>query len=71
MRKRYTVMSLAPFSRCGFDRRCQDDRRQLIDLDYFEAGGIERRSGLERRRQDEKRDGWIRYTTWSSVYVGD
>jgi len=71
MRKRYTATSLVPFSRCGFDRRCREDRRQSIDLDYFDAGGVERRKGKERRNPVEKREGWLRYTNWSSVYVGD
>jgi len=33
------------------DRRLGEDRRQVYDLDYFQNGGIERRSGNERRLQ--------------------
>jgi len=71
MRKRYSPFSMVTFSRCGFDRRCGDERRHSISLDYFDAGGIERRSNTDRRQGDEKRSGWLRYTRWSSVYVGE
>jgi hypothetical protein len=33
-----------------FDRRSGDDRRKLSDLEFFEHGGIERRSGVESRQ---------------------
>ena len=33
------------------DRRCEEDRRQVYDADYFENGGAERRKGKERRQQ--------------------
>jgi hypothetical protein len=32
-------------------RRSGDDRRKENDTDYFEKGGIERRSGVERRQK--------------------
>ena len=53
------------------DRRSGEDRRQAYDLDYFPCGGIERRSGKERRRQGERRNGWVRVSTWSSVCFDD
>jgi len=53
------------------DRRSGEDRRQAYELDYFPGGGIERRSGKERRWPDERRDGWIRVSTWSSVCADD
>ena len=31
------------------DRRCGADRRKLSSADYFLKGGVERRSGKERR----------------------
>jgi hypothetical protein len=53
------------------DRRSGEDRRQAYDLDYFPGGGIERRSGKERRWSDERRDGWVRVSKWSSVCPDD
>jgi len=49
------------------DRRSGEDRRQAYDLDYFPRGGTERRSGKERRLREERRDGWVRVSKWSSV----
>ena len=53
------------------DRRCGEDRRQAYDLDYFPGGGIERRSGRERRLNGERRNGWVRVSPWSSVCGDD
>lgn len=53
------------------DRRCEEDRRQVYDADYFENGGTERRKGKERRQQGERRRRFFRVSKWSSVYVGD
>ena len=53
------------------DRRSGEDRRQAYDLDYFPGGGIERRSGKDQRRPDERRDRWVRVSPWSSVCVDD
>jgi len=71
MKKKYYKTSLQPFLRSGFDRRSPDDRRQIHDLDYFDCGGKDRRQDLERRSTGELREDWVRYTQWSSVYVGD
>lgn len=49
------------------DRRSGDDRRVVYDSDYFESGGIERRKGMDRRQQNERRDGCTRVSQWSSV----
>jgi hypothetical protein len=57
--------------RSTIDRRSQNDRRKVHNLDYFSNGGAERRSWKERRVQGERRKGWVRVTEWSSVYVGD
>ncbi|MGD8993091.1 MAG: hypothetical protein PVI00_16660 [Desulfobacterales bacterium] len=51
------------------DRRSGEDRRQVYDSDYFLNGGVERRTGKDRRKQGERRDGYIRVTKWSSVRV--
>ena len=44
------------------DPRSGDDRRQVYDSDYFLNGGVDRRTGKDRRRQSERRDGYIRVT---------
>lgn len=56
--------------RSGFDRRLEEDRREVYDLNYFESGGNERRRRTERRHREEKRRGWQRVSRWSSVPVG-
>jgi len=52
------------------DRRERDDMREAYSLDYFEDGGRERRSHLERRKSGERRADWMRVTKWRSVFVG-
>jgi hypothetical protein len=49
------------------DRRSGDERRVVYDSDYFENNGLERRQGGERRQRDERRDGCVRVSKWSSV----
>ncbi len=58
-------------NRSGFDRRLEEERRDVYDLNYFEEGGDERRRRRERRHSGEKRNGWQRVSQWSSVPVGD
>jgi hypothetical protein len=54
-------------NRFAMDRRSGDDRRKSYRLGYFINGGVERRSGKERRLLGERRIGWVRATEWSSV----
>jgi hypothetical protein len=42
--------------RSDIDRRSATNRRQVHDLDYFQSGGIERRTGKERRSKAEVRE---------------
>jgi hypothetical protein len=37
------------------ERRSGDDRRKVQDLEFFERGGIERRSEIEARQNGESR----------------
>jgi len=53
------------------DRRSGEDRRQVHNLDFFAAGGRERRKELGRRDAEERRKNCIRISPWSSVCVGD
>ena len=50
------------------DRRSGDDRRKHYDLDFFEQGGVERRSGIEPRQKKERRAQWVNVSQCSSVY---
>ena len=58
---------MSSLNRFAMDRRCGDDRRKSYRLGYFINGGVERRSGKERRFLGERRLGWVRATEWSSV----
>ena len=53
------------------DRRSGEDRRQIYDSDYFQNGGLERRSSKERRQHDERRKDCIRVSEWSSICPDD
>ena len=49
------------------DRRSGEDRREVYSVDYWEIGGIERRTQKERRLQKERRGSCVRVSRWSSV----
>jgi len=49
------------------DRRSGDDRREAYDLDFFERGGVERRSGIDCRKKGERRAQCVNVSEWSSV----
>ncbi len=53
------------------DRRSGEDRRIVYDSDYWESGGIERRSVKDRRQHKERRDSYVNVSKWSSVCAGD
>ena len=53
------------------DRRSGEDRRKVYDSDYWESGGIERRSANDRRQKKERRSSCVRVTDWSSVCIND
>ena len=53
------------------DRRSGEDRREIYSADYFENSGLERRSRKDRRQQDERREGFIRVSKWSSICPDD
>ena len=57
--------------RYGIDRRFENDKRQVYNLNYFLDGGEERRCGTERRGIDERRIGWVKTDDWQSVYLGN
>ena len=49
------------------DRRSGDDRREVYDLEFFEQGGMERRSGVEIRQKRGRRVQCVNVSEWSSV----
>jgi hypothetical protein len=52
------------------DRRTGTDRRRVYKLGYFLNGGVERRTGKERRAQCERRKEWMIASEGVSVLVG-
>ena len=54
------------------ERRNGKDRRKIFKLHRFFYKGPERRKDLQdRRSQEERRDGWVRISRWSSVNLDD
>ena len=59
-------MSAIP--RASSERRSGKDRRKIVSLHRFFYKGPERRNTIyDRRSQEERRDGWVRISKWSSV----
>jgi len=57
--------------RAPIERRSDRDKRVTLNLKYFKRGGKERRQLEERRKPDERRDGWMRMGKWGSEPVFD
>ncbi len=54
------------------ERRTGKDRRRVFGLYRFFYKGPEKRKTLQDRRlQEERRDGWVRISKWSSVKLHD
>ena len=53
------------------EMRSGKDRRRLLNLSRSRYKGSERRVFNERRLQIERRDGWVRFSKWSSVKIQD
>ena len=54
------------------ERRAGKDRRRIFSMHRFFHRGPERRKALhERRSQEERRDGWVRISKWSSTKLHD
>lgn len=51
------------------DRRSVKDRRKLSALKNFFLRRPSRRASSDRRKQLERRTGWIRVSKWSSAYL--
>lgn len=54
------------------ERRTGKDRRRIFSLHRFVHKGPERRKALhDRRLLEERRDGWVRISRWSSTKLHD
>jgi hypothetical protein len=54
------------------ERRAGKDRRRIFSLHRFFYKGSERRKvPQDRRLLEERRDGWVRISKWSSVNLQD
>jgi hypothetical protein len=63
-------MRIANKTKSVVDRRSGVDRRKAHLLEYFIQGGVERRTGKERRRRLEQRVDWVRVDDWYSICMG-
>jgi hypothetical protein len=57
--------------RSKIERRSGIDRRRKLSFNRLFFNGPERRCTAGRRSQPERRDGWVRLSKWSSVYLAD
>ncbi|ACN16608.1 hypothetical protein HRM2_35430 [Desulforapulum autotrophicum HRM2] len=57
--------------RSSLDRRTGEDRRRVYHIGFIEIVGAERRVRVRERREmvEEKRAGWVRVNSWSSVCI--
>ncbi len=54
------------------ERRTGKDRRRVFSVHrLFYRGPARRKTLLDRRSQEERRDGWVRISKWSSVNLHD
>ena len=54
------------------ERRSGKNRRRIFSLHRFFYKGPERRKVLQdQRSQEERRDGWVRISKWSSMKLHD
>ena len=57
--------------RAFLERRSGKDRRRIFSLHRYFYRGTERRDLNDRRVNQERRDGWVRISKWSSVNLHD
>jgi len=53
------------------ERRCGIERRKRLSPKKLLYKGPEKRLRKDRRSLAERRDGWVRASKWSSVYLSD
>jgi hypothetical protein len=57
--------------RAFIERRSGKDRRRKMQIQRFFFKGLERRGTKDRRKSEERRDGWIRISKWSSAPLAE
>ena len=57
--------------RAFLERRSGKDRRRIFSLHRYFYRGTERRDLNDRRVSEERRDGWVRISKWSSANLHD
>ncbi|KJS28843.1 MAG: hypothetical protein VR64_22715 [Desulfatitalea sp. BRH_c12] len=53
------------------DRRSGEERRKFSALKQLFRRNPDSRNPVNRRKTSERRNGWVRFTKWSSVYLKD
>lgn len=54
------------------ERRTGRDRRRIFSLHrFFHRGSERRKASKDRRSHEERRDGWVRVSRWSSTKLHD
>jgi hypothetical protein len=64
-------MKMTDIKRATSERRSGKDRRKRFTFDYFFYRKPERRKLTDRRLREERRNGWVRVSKWSSVFLRD
>ena len=57
--------------RAFLERRSGKERRRRMQIQRFFFKGLERRGPNDRRENEERRNGWIRVSKWSSAPLAD
>jgi hypothetical protein len=57
--------------RAFLERRSGKERRRKMKIQRFFFKGLERRSENDRRKNEERRRGWIRVSKWSSAPLAE
>ncbi len=58
-------------NRSSIDRRSGNDRRKFPILKKLFAADPHHRDEADRRTDDERRNGWVRMTKWSSMNLSE
>ena len=62
---------MSEIERAYTERRSGKDRRKIFSFGRFSYKGQERRVQQDRRSQEERRDGYVKISKWSSVKMQD
>jgi len=62
---------MSEFKRAIPERRSGKNRRRIFGVHRFLYSGPQRRILQDRRTPEERRDGWVRISKWSSMNLRD